>query len=220
MIRTLEGRARVSAATAGEGLCLRRVAPIRRGALALALLTLGLAACGTREPPFALQSVAGLLPRLQFELTDHDDKPVTARDYRGKVVLLYFGYTNCPDACPTTLTTLSAVMRRLGPQAAQMRVLFVTVDPQRDTSAVLKRYVGFFGPQFVGLRGDDSALTALTKRYRVAYHHEPPDRNGYYAVDHSSAIFIFDAAGRARLLAREGDGAQTIARDLRRLATS
>jgi len=196
------------------------VTAVRRRALALALLALGLAACGTRAPPFALQSVAGLLPRLQFELTDQNDRPVTAADYRGKVVLLYFGYTQCPDACPTTLATLAAVMRRLGPQAARTRVLFVTVDPQRDSSAVLKRYVGFFGPQFVGLRGDDGALTALTKRYRVAYHHEPPDRNGYYAVDHSSAIFIFDTAGRARLLAREGDGAQTIAQDLERLARS
>ena len=193
---------------------------IRRSALALALLGLAITACGTSGPPFALQSVSGLLPRLQFQLTDQNDRPVTAQDYRGKVVLLYFGYTNCPDACPTTLTTLAAVMHRLGPQAANVRVLFVSVDPQRDTSLVLKRYVGFFGPQFVGLRGDDAEITTLTQRYRVAYHHEPPDRNGYYAVDHSSAIFIFDTAGRARLLAQEGDGAQMIAQDLRRLAAS
>jgi len=192
----------------------------RRGAFALAAISFLLASCGTSEPPFALQSVSGLLPRLQFKLTDADNRPVTADDYRGKVVLLYFGYTNCPDACPTTLTTLAAALRKLGPSASQMRVLFVTVDPERDTASVLKRYVGFFGPQFVGLRGDDSALTALTKRYRVAYHREPPDHNGYYAVDHSSAIFIFDASGRARLLAREGDGAQVIAQDLRHLATT
>jgi protein SCO1 len=96
----------------------------------------------------------------------------------------------------------------------------VSVDPQRDTSAVLKRYTGAFGPQFVGLRGDDDELTALSKRYRIAYHREPPDHNGYYAVDHSSAIFIFDASGHARLLAREGDGAQMIAHDLQRLAAS
>lgn len=193
---------------------------MRRSALALTLLGLAITACGTREPPFALQSVSGLLPRLQFELTDQNDRPVTAQDYRGKIVLLYFGYTNCPDACPTTLTTLAAVMHRLGAQAANVRVLFVSVDPQRDTSTVLKHYVGFFGPQFVGLRGDDSEITALTQRYRVAYHHEPPDRNGYYAVDHSSAIFIFDTTGRARLLAQEGDSAQKIAQDLGRLVTS
>ncbi len=191
-----------------------------RVTLALGVMTLVLTACGISKPPYALPSVSGMLPRLEFKLTDQDDRPVTAEDYRGKVVLLYFGYTNCPDACPTTLTTLSAVMHKLGPDAAKMRVLFVTVDPQRDTSAVLKRYVAFFGPQFVGLRGDDDALTALSKRYRIAYHREPPDHNGYYAVDHSSAIFIFDASGQARLLAREGDGPQTIAQDLQRLAAS
>jgi protein SCO1 len=211
LINMSEGRARAPDTVARS---------IRRSALALALLGLAITACGTREPPFALQSVSGLLPRLQFELTDQNDRPVTAEDYRGKVVLLYFGYTNCPDACPTTLTALAAVMHRLGPRAANMRVLFVSVDPERDTSTVLKRYVGFFGPQFVGLRGDDSEITALTKRYRVAYHHEPPDRNGYYAVDHSSAIFIFDTTGRARLLAQEGDNAQKIAQDLERLAAS
>ena len=190
-----------------------------RGALLLAVIGLALSACGRSEPPFALQSVGGLLPRLQFKLTDQDNRLVTADDYRGKIVLLYFGYTNCPDACPTTLTTLSAVMRKLSPDAAaKMRVLFVTVDPERDSTAVLKHYVAFFGPQFVGLRGDDGELTSLTKRYRVAFHREPPDHNGYYAVDHSSAIFIFDASGRARLLGQEGDSAQTIAQDLQRLA--
>ncbi len=191
-----------------------------RGALLLTVIGLALSACGTSEPPFALQSIAGLLPRLQFKLTDQDNRPVTADDYRGNIVLLYFGYTNCPDVCPTTLATLSAVLRKVGPNAAaRMRVLFVTVDPARDTPSVLKRYVAFFGPQFVGLRGDDGELTSLTKRYRVAFHREPPDHNGYYAVDHSSAIFIFDASGRARLLAQEGEGAQTIAQDLQRLAS-
>ncbi len=178
---------------------------------------LGLAACGSSGPHFQLQSVTGLLPQLKFALTDQDGRSVTANDYRGKVVLLYFGYTHCPDACPTTLTTLSEALRRLGPEAQRMRVLFVTVDPARDTTAVMKRYVGAFGPEFVGLRGDDDALTTLSKRYRIAYHREPPDRNGYYAVDHSSAVFIFDASGQARLLAQETDNPRTIAMDLHRL---
>ncbi len=193
---------------------------IRRGAAGLLALCWALASCGTSAPPFALQNVTGLLPRLKFQLTDQDDRLVTADDYRGKVVLLYFGYTHCPDACPTTLATLATALRSLGPDAAKMQVLFVTVDPQRDTAAVLKSYVGFFGPQFAGLRGDDAELTALSKRYRIAYHLEPPDRNGNYAVDHSSAIFIFDGTGRVRLLGNEGDGAQKIAQDLRRLAAA
>jgi protein SCO1 len=193
---------------------------LRRTALALAATGLMLAACGTSEPPFTLQSVSGLLPRLKFNLTDQDNRSVSAADFRGKIVLLYFGYTHCPDACPTTLATLADAMHRLGASAAQMRVLFVSVDPERDTPEALKRYVSFFGPQFVGLRGDEAELTSLSKRYRIAYHREPPDANGYYAVDHSSAIFIFDATGRARLLAREGEGAQAIAADLRRLAAT
>ena len=184
------------------------------------LATLGLGACSSGGPQFALQNVSGLLPRLKFTLTDQDGRAVTGETYRGKTVLLYFGYTHCPDACPTTLTNLSEALRRLGPDASRVRVLFVTVDPARDTLAVMKRYVGAFGPQFVGLRGDDDALTALSKRYRIAYHREPPDRNGYYAVDHSSAVFIFDASGAARLLAGESDNPRTIALDLQKLDAS
>ena len=198
-----------------------RLPASRRCAAALALLAaLGLAACSSGGPHFALQNVDGLLPSLKFALTDQDGRAVTAQDYRGKIVLLYFGYTHCPDACPTTLTNLSEALRRLGPEASRVRVLFVTVDPARDTLAVMKRYVGAFGPQFVGLRGDDDALTALSKRYRIAYHLEPPDRNGYYAVDHSSAVFIFDASGEARLLAAESDNPRTIAMDLHKLDAS
>jgi len=211
----------------GTGESWRHVAHRPRAALrsatAFALLAafgLGVAACSSGGPNFALQNVSGLLPQLKFSLHDQDGRAVTAEDYRGKIVLLYFGYTHCPDACPTTLTNLSEALRRLGPEASRVRVLFVTVDPERDTLEVMKRYVGAFGPQFVGLRGDEDALTALSKRYRIAYHREPPDRNGYYAVDHSSAVFIFDASGRARLLAAESENPRTIAMDLHKLATS
>lgn len=193
----------------------------KRCAAALALLAaVALAACSSGGPHFALQNVSGLLPPLKFALTDQDGHDVTAKAYRGKIVLLYFGYTHCPDACPTTLTNLSEALRRLGPEASRVRVLFVTVDPARDSLSVMKRYVNAFGPQFVGLRGDDDALTALSKRYRIAYHREPPDRNGYYAVDHSSAVFIFDASGDARLLAGESDNPRTIAMDLQKLVAS
>jgi len=164
-----------------------------------------------------MHDVSGLLPPLQFSMSDQNGRTVTADSYRGKVVLLYFGYTHCPDACPVELTTLSEALRRLGPNADRIRVLFVSVDPQRDTAEVLRRYVTFFGPQFVGLHPDDSALSALTKRYRVAFHREPADRNGDYAVDHSSAVFVFDPNGQARLLGGSGDTPQAIARDLSQL---
>jgi protein SCO1/2 len=188
----------------------------------LSLLLVGaLAACGTREPPFALKDITGLMPRLEFKLVNQDGMQVTADDFRDQIVLLYFGYTQCPDACPTTLASLERALHELGPASArQIRVLFVSVDPQRDTAAVLRRYVGSFGPQFTGLTGDDAALTALTKRYRVAYSCDKPDANGYYAVAHSSAVFVFQKGGTPRLLARDEDSSHAIAEDLRRLLAS
>jgi protein SCO1 len=193
---------------------------LKRGPVVAALAALALAGCARKGPTFALKNVTGLLPRLQFQLMNQNGESVTGRDYLGKVVMLYFGYTNCPDACPTTLATLATAIRSLGPRAGDVRVLFVTVDPHRDTTTVLKNYVSFFGPQFVGLRGDPSELTAITKRYRVAYHLEPPGPDGNYAVDHSSAVFIFDRSGRARLLGSEADHSRRIASDLRRLLAS
>jgi protein SCO1 len=171
----------------------------------------------SEQQPYRLQSIRGLMPRLEFQLTDDTGRDVTAVSYRGDVVLLYFGYTHCPDVCPTTLATLAQALARLGRDASRVRVLFVTVDPQRDTAPLLKRYMGYFGPQFIGARGDDAALNALARRYRVAYHLDPPDSNGNYAVEHSSVVLVFDQRGRARLLARDSDPPELIAQDLQRL---
>ena len=187
-----------------------------RRALAVAL-TLALASCAGSGPPYALKDITGLVSPLRFHLTNQDDQAVTAEDYRHELVLLYFGYTECPDECPTTLAMLANALHTLGPDASRVRVLFVSVDPKRDTTAVLKRYVGNFGPDFVGLRGDPAELTTLSKRYRIAYHYEQPDKYGNYEVDHSSAVFIFDGDGRARLLAQSDNTAQQVASDLRRL---
>ena len=184
------------------------------------ILTALLAACTGSGPPYALANVTGLVAPLQFQLTDQNGQPVTASDYRHDIVLLYFGYTECPDQCPTTLGTLANAIHTLGPQAPQVRVLFVSVDPRRDTSEVLKRYVSNFGPQFVGLRGDQAELMRLSKRYRIAYHYEKPDQYGNYEVDHSSAVFVFGRHGRARLLGQSNDTAQQYASDLHRLIAS
>jgi len=186
----------------------------------LFVLTIMLAACTGRDSLYSLKSIGGLVPSLQFQLTNQDGQSVTAADYRHDLVLLYFGYTQCPDECPTTLTMLANALRTLGPRASQVRVLFVSVDPRRDTTAVLKRYVANFGPEFVGLRGDPAELAALSKRYRIAYHYEQPDKYGNYEVDHSSAIFVFDRRGRARLLGQSDNTAQQVASDLRRLLAS
>ncbi len=188
------------------------------GLVALALLT-SLAAC-QQHKTWALRDISGIVSPLEFHLTNQDGQTVDAASYRGKTVLLYFGYTHCPDVCPTTLGTLALALHQLGPDADKVRVLFVSVDPARDTPAVLKQYVNAFGPQFVGLTGSDNELEKLSRRYRIAYSREKPDKNGNYEVTHSSAIFIFDDQGKARLLADSSDKADAIAHDLKRLIPS
>ncbi|MGH8201536.1 MAG: SCO family protein [Steroidobacteraceae bacterium] len=189
-------------------------------AAAALLLTAALAGCANSEPHYSLKNITGLVSPLDFQLTDQDGRVVTAANYHDDLVVLYFGYTECPDECPTTLTMLANALRTLGPLASKVRILFVTVDPRRDTTAALKRYVNNFGPQFVGLRPDPDQLTALSKRYRIAYHYEKPDKDGNYEVDHSNAVFIFDGGGRARLLALPDSTSQQVASDLHRLLAS
>lgn len=198
----------------------RRRLAVSGAAAGVFVLMVMLAACSGRDSLYTLKSVSGLVPSLEFQLTDQDGHAVTAADYRHDVVLLYFGYTRCPDECPTTLTMLANALHTLGPRASQVRVLFVSVDPGRDTTAVLKRYVSNFGPEFIGLRGDPAELAALSRRYRIAYHYERPDKDGNYEVDHSSAIFVFDRRGRARLLGQSDNTVQQVASDLRRLLAS
>ncbi|HEY6515333.1 MAG TPA: SCO family protein [Steroidobacteraceae bacterium] len=189
-------------------------------AAAVLLLTAALAGCANSDPHYTLKNISGLVSPLDFQLTDQDGQAVTAANYHDDLVVLYFGYTECPDECPTTLTMLANALRALGPQASKVRILFVTVDPHRDSIEVLKRYVNNFGPQFIGLRPDQDELTALSKRYRIAYHYEKADKDGNYEVDHSNAVFIFDRRGRARLLALPDSTSQQVASDLHRLLAS
>jgi protein SCO1/2 len=177
-----------------------------------------LAACSQSKTPWGLKDVSGLMPSLDFTLTDAtNNATVHAGDFRGKVVLLYFGYTHCPDVCPTTLSLLGHAVGALGKNAAQVRILFVSVDPARDTQAELKAYAAAFGPQVVGLRGSEAELKALTKRYRVTYGYGKPDAHGNYEVSHSSAIYVFDRLGEVRLLAGPTDTTAMITADLERL---
>ncbi|MHB8741796.1 MAG: SCO family protein [Sulfuricaulis sp.] len=160
------------------------------------------------------------MPALEFNLTNESGMAVNASNYRGKIVLLYFGYTHCPDVCPATLATLALALHDLGQDADKVRVLFVTVDPARDSAAILKQYVAAFGPEVDGLRGNNNELKDLSKRYHVASTREKPDTHGDYTITHSSAVFIFDANGKARLLADSTDKASAIAQDLKRLLVS
>jgi protein SCO1/2 len=181
------------------------------------LLPLLLFACAESPPPWHGTDIRGVMPDLAFHLTDEHGRPVGAANYAGKLRLVYFGFSHCDDVCPATLHTLTEAIARLGAEAGRVRVLFVSVDPRRDTPAVLARYAHHFGPQVVGLTGSQAQLRALAKRYRVSFSYGKPDAKGDYEVYHSSAVFTFDGRGRARLLVGQKEGAATIAADLKRL---
>ncbi len=187
------------------------LAALRFTVLAALLL---LAGCGP-EKPWHSTNITGSMPALEFSMTRASDgAAVTAGDYRGRIVLLYFGYTHCPDVCPATLANLSDVFRRLGRDADKVRVLFVTVDPNRDTLDILKPYVQSFGQQVDGLRGTENQLANLARRYRVAYSVKTmPD----YVVMHTSAVFVFDDRGRARLVTLDTNDTEGLTADLKRI---
>lgn len=191
---------------------------IRKRAFAtLALVPLVLLAGCSGGKKWETTNITGMMPNLKFTLTEDNGKIVHADDFRGKVKLLYFGYTHCPDVCPLTLADLARALRALGPQAKQVRVLFVSVDPKRDTPKVLKTYAHAYGPQFVGLTGTQDQLHALAGLYRVAYSYGPKYPKGDYVVNHGAAVYVFDQKGRVRLLTNRNDKSSAIAHDLRQL---
>jgi protein SCO1/2 len=198
---------------------LRAHSGVRRAlAIIVAIVALPLAAgCSGGGDAWHTRSIAGLMPDLQFAMTDDRGDAVTAGDYQGQTVLLFFGYTNCTDVCPATLARLAEAARAMHDHGAGVRVLFVTVDPARDTVSRLSAYVHSFGAGFTGLRGSRAAIDELTRRYRVAYSLGTPDANGQYEVLHSSAVFVFDRDGRARLMVRPDDPVAAITADLDRL---
>lgn len=184
--------------------------------MAMLLLALGwLTGCQRAQPlPLRLTNITGHMPALDFTLTDDHGKPVTAADYHGKVVLLYFGYTHCPDVCPLTLAHLHVVMQRLGKPADGARILFVSVDPSRDTPAIMHAYVNAFDPRAVGLTGTPGEVEALVKRYRASFSRAPGAADGSYEVSHSSAIYVFDRDGNARALATPSASQDDLVHDL------
>ncbi|MFL9905823.1 SCO family protein [Paraburkholderia sp. RL17-337-BIB-A] len=181
-----------------------------------ALATLG--GCTHPAEPWQLTNVTGHLPDLDFTLTGDDGHAVTGDTFKGRASLVYFGYTHCPDVCPETMGRLMQVLGKLGPDAQKVRILFITVDPARDTPKALHDYVGAFDSQHAeGLTGTDWQIESLAKRYRVAYQMEKRAPNGDYEVTHSSAVYVFDQEGHARLLATDHDTPDAIAQDLRRI---
>ena len=188
---------------------------------ALALtMALGLSGCDkltTKPPSFQNTDVTGLQYAQDFALTDQNGKPRTLADFKGKVVVMFFGYTQCPDVCPTTMAELAGVMKELGPLADQVQVLFVTVDPERDTQALLAEYVPAFDKRFLGLRGDAAATAKVGKEFKVFYAKVPGKTPGSYTMDHTAASYVLDPSARVRLFIRYGSGAAALADDLKAL---
>ena len=178
----------------------------------------GIVACRREPEPSKLVDVSGHLPDLALDLTTAGGKRLDQSAFKGDVTLVYFGYTHCPDVCPETLGKLAEATARLGDAAKRVKVLFISVDPKRDTPALLGRYVNAFDAHHdVGATGSDADIMALAQRYRVAYQLEAPRPDGGYEVIHSSAVYIFDAKGRARLVGGEDDPVDAFVHDIRQL---
>lgn len=188
------------------------------GALAAgALAAYGMLA-PAKPPHFEATDVTGVDWGRGFQLSDPLGRKHTLADFRGKVVMLFFGYTSCPDMCPTTLAQLGETMRRLGGDAAGVQGLFVTVDPKRDTPELLAKYVPAFFPTFVGLYGDEATTERTVREFKGYYHANPPNADGSYTVDHTGYVYVFDPAGRVRLLVRpDASNPDAIAHDVRLL---
>ena len=184
----------------------------------IAALFLILTACSPK-PEFKNIDITGSTAfGKDFSLLDPDGKVRTLADFKGKVVLMFFGYTQCPDVCPTTLTEMQQVMTILGPQSDKVQVLFVTVDPGRDTATILKQYVPAFDPRFLGLRPtDDAALVKVAKDFKIYYKKVPGTSPGSYTIDHTAGSYAFDPDGRLRLYIKHAQGPETLAHDLKEL---
>jgi len=153
-----------------------------------------------------------------FSLVDPDGRERTLADFKGKVVVMFFGYTQCPDVCPTTLTEMQQVMTLLGSQSDKVQVLFVTVDPERDTAAILKQYGPAFDSRFLGLRpADEAALEKVAKDFKIYYKKVPGISPGSYTIDHTAGSYAFDPEGRLRLYIKHAQGPETLAHDLKEL---
>jgi protein SCO1/2 len=181
-------------------------------------LALFLGACGGSDVAWNGSNIEGIMPDLEFELTSDRGERVSEEAFTGKASLVFFGFMNCPDICPGTLQGLSNAIDALpADEQDDVQVLFVSVDPQRDTPEELEKYTGFFGPQFTGLTGTQNQLSDLVKRMRATYGYGEADANGRYAVSHSSAIYGFDAQGNAQVLMKSNQSISEFTEDIKLL---
>ena len=194
----------------------------RRCVLVGSLSLLTLAGCdrfslGSKAPTFNSTDITGAEFARRLELPDVDGQPRTLADWKGKVTVVFFGYTQCPDVCPTTMADLAAIRKSLGADGDKLQSVFVTIDPERDTPEVLKAYVANFGPGFTALRGTPDQTAAAAKEFKVFYAKVPGRNSGSYTIDHTAVSYVFDPQGRLRLAERYGTGAEALQQDLKAL---
>lgn len=195
----------------------------RRSVLALVTATVAaatLAGCGQDKPKFQSIDLTGADYAKDFRLTDHHGQPRSLQDFRGKVVVVFFGFTQCPDVCPTALAELTEVRRALGADGEKVQGLFITVDPERDTPEILKAYMANFDSSFLALRGEPAQLEQVAKDFKVYYKKVEGKTPGAYTMDHTAAHFIYDTQGRLRLYVRPGTGPKVVTEDIRLLLRS
>jgi len=187
------------------------------GARIATALLLAASLLGCAPDAFRATDITGAAFARSLELTGHDGKPHRLADFKGKVVVVFFGFTYCPDVCPSTLSKLAEVTKRLGSDADKMQVLFVTVDPERDTAELLARYVPAFDQRFLGLYGDAAATARVAKEFKVIYQKQPGKTPETYTVDHSAGTYVFDREGRVRLFVRHDQSIDDLVHDIRLL---
>ncbi|MFO1253941.1 MAG: SCO family protein [Inhella sp.] len=189
----------------------------RRSLLGLLGLS-ALAGCQPNSAPsFKGVDLTGVSYAQKLELPDADGRPRSLADFKGKAVVLFFGYTQCPDVCPATLGELRLVKEAMGKQGEQVVGLFVTVDPERDTPELLREYIANFGPGMVALRGSPEQTQAVAKEFKVFYAKVPSKSGSGYTMDHTAASFLFDPAGKVRVYHRYGAGPEALRHDLTQL---
>lgn len=171
-------------------------------------------ACSENKPAFTSIDVTGADYAKDFALTDHNGQPKTIKDFAGNVVVLFFGYTQCPDVCPTSMAELAEIKKLLGADGAKLQGLFITIDPERDKPEVLKAYMGNFDPTFLALIPTAEQLAALAKDYKVYYKKVEGKTPTSYTMDHSAGSFVYDTKGKLRLYTRYGTGAKPLAQDI------
>ncbi|MEY4303069.1 MAG: hypothetical protein RJB06_1476 [Pseudomonadota bacterium] len=187
------------------------------GAFALALSLVGLSACSEPKPAFKAVDITGADYAKELNLPDQNGQVRKLKDFSGKLVVVFFGYTQCPDVCPTTMQELAEVKRLLGPDGDKLQAVFVTVDPERDTTELLKSYVENFDASFVALRPTQEQLPAIAKEFKIYFKRVEGKTPTSYTMDHSAGSYTFDTQGRVRLFNRYGMGAQALADDFKLL---